>query len=190
MPFIHRLIETPTNIESNAFYFIRNKEGIDFLAGSGTGLNKAFPLKPRVTVDGPTELIYGAIGRYEITNYGMESSYTVSSTDGSVELDGDYLSLSCNDLSKSKVEFTLNERVFTVHLKSILINAPTILSPVNNSTNVSTSGLTLTSNAFSMNDGSTDNHVATDWEIATDENFTNVVASSYSDGVNKTTYTP
>ena len=68
------------------------------------------------------------------------------------------------------------------------INTPSILNPVNNSINTDPY-LQFESSAFST-DGVTDTHEYTDWEIASDLGFTNIVRSSYADTVNLTTYMP
>lgn len=69
-----------------------------------------------------------------------------------------------------------------------LVNTPSITQPVNNGTNTDPY-LTIIGSAFST-DGVLDTHYSTDWEIATDSDFTNIVQSSYGDTVNKTSFSP
>ena len=68
------------------------------------------------------------------------------------------------------------------------INTPSILNPINNSINTDPY-LQFESSVFST-DGVTDTHEYTDWEVATDLEFTNIVRSSYNDNVNLTTFMP
>ena len=68
------------------------------------------------------------------------------------------------------------------------INTPSIMYPTNNSVNTDPY-LEFVSSAFST-DGVTDTHEYTDWEVATDLAFTNIVRSSYNDNVNLTTFMP
>lgn len=67
-------------------------------------------------------------------------------------------------------------------------NTPSITSPTNNATDIDAQGQ-LTSSAFAVGSG-VDTHASTDWEIATDAAFTNIIKSSITDGVNKTSWTP
>ena len=67
-------------------------------------------------------------------------------------------------------------------------NTPAITSPTNNATNIDAQGQ-LTSSAFAVGSG-VDTHATTDWEIATDAAFTNIIKSSMADSSNKITWTP
>ena len=65
---------------------------------------------------------------------------------------------------------------------------PTITEPVNGSTNTDPY-MVINASAFTLN-GAVDTHVSTDWEIATDSEFTTIVQSSYNDTVNMTSFAP
>lgn len=69
-----------------------------------------------------------------------------------------------------------------------VLNTPSITLPSNGATSQNTN-LTLTSSTWASlnNDGS---HASSDWEISTNNTFTNIVASSYSSTTNKTSFTP
>ena len=66
-------------------------------------------------------------------------------------------------------------------------NQPSITSPANNATGQS-ANVTLSSSAFSSTGA--DTHASSDWQVATDSGFTNIVKRSDGDAVNKTTWTP
>lgn len=67
------------------------------------------------------------------------------------------------------------------------IKKPTITSPTNGTTGFWN---TITSSAFTTSSTFEGKHEASDWEIATDANFTNIIESSYNDTVNLTSYLP
>lgn len=70
----------------------------------------------------------------------------------------------------------------------ITVTTPKVTSPKEAATGVSTSATMTTSN-FSVTKG-VDTHTSSDWELATDAAFTNIVKSNYRDMVNKTTWNP
>lgn len=71
-----------------------------------------------------------------------------------------------------------------------IVGRPSVISPINNTADVDPSGLLFESTAFNPINLPTASHVASDWEIATDAGFTNVVYSSYADAVNLLSWTP
>lgn len=73
-----------------------------------------------------------------------------------------------------------------VTIQANSINTPSIASPANASDGNSLSP-SLSSSVFSVTGGS-DTHQSSDWQIATDSNFSNIVASVTGDTVNKTTW--
>jgi len=64
------------------------------------------------------------------------------------------------------------------------VDTPTITSPANNATDIGEEP-TITTSAFSVT-GPSDTHVSTDWQIATDAAFTNIVYESLDDASNLT----
>ncbi len=73
-----------------------------------------------------------------------------------------------------------------VTIQANSINTPSISSPANASDGNSLSP-SLSSSVFSVTGGS-DTHQSSDWQIATDSNFSNIVASVTGDTINKTTW--
>jgi hypothetical protein len=70
---------------------------------------------------------------------------------------------------------------------TISVITPSIISPGAGSLNVSLTP-TLSGSAFSMT-GSVATHLKTDWQIASDATFTNIVSQSANDALNKTSWT-
>lgn len=68
------------------------------------------------------------------------------------------------------------------------IAKPSITAPTNGETDVDPD-TTIYSSPFAVTGGTT-THQSSDWELATDPNFTNIVASSYNDTTNKTSWKP
>jgi len=72
---------------------------------------------------------------------------------------------------------------------TVYIGTPTNTTPTDTATDVGESGdITLIASAFACVGGA-DTHASTDWEISTDESFTNVVWRSLTDSVNLETVT-
>ena len=70
---------------------------------------------------------------------------------------------------------------------NIYVETPTFTNPTNGETGVG-AGFTATTSAFGVANGS-DSHVSTDWQLATDASFSNVIYQSIGDTSNKTSIT-
>jgi hypothetical protein len=68
--------------------------------------------------------------------------------------------------------------------KACYPDPPSITNPTNLDIDVATN-VTFTSSAYSIESGCSETHTGSDWEVATDSGFTNVVAASYDDTSNK-----
>jgi hypothetical protein len=68
------------------------------------------------------------------------------------------------------------------------IRKPSITSPANNATNQSSSSLSFTASSFQIV-GKATSHSKSDWQIASDSGFSNIVVSITNDTTNKTTWT-
>lgn len=83
---------------------------------------------------------------------------------------------------------------FTTANPAAVVNVPVIATPANGATSVAVTGgsggsLSVTASAFTLASG-VDTHANTDWQIATDAAFSNIVVQSLVDSTNKTTWTP
>jgi hypothetical protein len=95
-----------------------------------------------------------------------------------------------------KGTFTIGDSVasttdlWTVTTAAVIpsVTAPTITTPISGSTGITVTP-TFTTSAYSALNGA-GAHASTDWQVATDAAFTNVVASSLTDTANKTSWTP
>ncbi len=77
---------------------------------------------------------------------------------------------------------------FTTPSTFIFINQPTISSPTNNAID-QVGNPSIVSSAFATTPAGQDTHVSSDWQVATDSNFTTIVDSSTADTTNLTSYT-
>ena len=192
MTSINRVLnDFPTTVVPNEIYLVKKGTGIELgISTQNPVTPEVVQLKKPMTIQGPTSLFHGEVGTFKITNYGTDTDYTVSSLDGTISRVNDTVTFTCSDTSKTSASFKIGYRTITIPMKAIKPKEAVIQSPVSGSS-VNASGLQLTTGAFQMNYSlAGDTHLSTDWEIATDPGFTNIVKSSYNDTVNKTTFTP
>lgn len=139
----------------------------------------------QIAVKGPTSVFVGQTVQYKITNYDMFTLYALEVISGSVSRIRDTIYYTA-PTNAQPGGFTLNGRSIRPTIKPPGPVTPSITSPVNNAVSVATS-YAFTSSAFQqIGDAST--HQSSDWQIATDIDFTNVVKSAINDTVNKTNW--
>lgn len=138
------------------------------------------------TLNGPTVVYTGQTVDYTITNYDINTAYEVSASVGSLTRSGDTISYTAPGTTGPLV-LTVNNKVANVSIEATSPIAPSITSPVTGSTNL-TASVSVSSTVFAMNTGA-DTHLSSDWQVATDSEFTNVVSSTVNDTVNKTSWT-
>jgi len=137
------------------------------------------------TVMGPTTMLSSTNGTFTITNYDSTREYNVVAVGGSVSRNGETISYTAPAVSGS-YGFTVNGKRITVNVSAPTVNTPSVTSPVNGTTGVNSS-VTFTSSAFGISGGS-DTHYSSDWQLATDSGFVNVVRSITDSGSAKTTW--
>ena len=138
------------------------------------------------TVNGPTSLTVNQVQAYTITNYNSFKIYDVQAISGSVSVSGATITYTA-PATEIPGGFTINGRKIDITIIGIKPASPTITFPTFNSTGISTTATAIAS-AFAMTTGS-DTHLSSDWQIATDSAFTNIIAQSIDDTVNKTSWT-
>lgn len=138
------------------------------------------------TVNGPTSLTINQVQAYSITNYNSFKAYDVQAISGSVSVSGATITYTA-PATEIPGGFTINGRKINITIIGIKPATPTITFPTFNSTGISTTA-SATSSAFAMTTGS-DTHLSSDWQVATDSTFTNIIAQSINDTVNKTSWT-
>jgi len=122
---------------------------------------------------------------FTITDYDSFLSYTLTAIGGSVSRSGNTITYTAPG-SAGPSGFIINGKTISVAVGANIVMAPSINNIINGANNID-STISLTGTAFTVSSGS-DTHQFTDWQIATDSGFTNIVTQSISDTVNKTSW--
>ena len=187
---IHRVLSLPASPVAGDYYLVKSATGIGFYAAKkdGSGYLK---LARQVKVSGPTSLYHNQTGTYTIKGYSDLLTYQITSSDGTVVVTGGTFTFVCTDTAKTSATITINGRAIVVTIKKVVVNPPTITSPVNGATNLLASNVTVTASAFGLSfAGASDTHLSSDWEVSTSPTFASIAYSSYNDTVNKLSWKP
>jgi hypothetical protein len=141
-----------------------------------------------ISIDGAKQVTAGSINNYSIVGYSGFDSYTVSVSAGSISRTNGNISFTAPNTPQT-VSLTINGRVFTIDVvpASAYVNTPSITSPINGAVNQGPD-VVINSSAFSVS-GGTDTHEGTDWQVATDATFTNIVTNLVNNTSNKISLT-
>ena len=160
-------------------------------AGGVLSLDSDKKLKPEViaglsvtgiSIDGPTSMTINQVQNFTITDYDSFLSYSISAIGGSVSRSGNTITYTAPATAGAS-GFIINGKTITVAVGANIVMAPSITNIINGATNID-STISLTGSIFTVSSGS-DTHQFTDWQIATDNAFTNIISQSISDTVNK-----
>ena len=129
-------------------------------------------------IEGPLKGIFGATLVYTITNYSFIRKYTVSMETGTIEQNKDKIFVTPN--SSGDHVFSVNDRFFLINILSGIIYKP-YLTDVTASSQQS-GGKTLQTLYLKNSDFSSsrisETHLSTQWIVATDKDFVNVIANT------------
>lgn len=142
-------------------------------------------LVPKVNLDGNFSVFINQTVQFTITDYDIFKQYTISVDRGTISRSGPTLTYTAPGTTGA-VNLTINGRVIQFNVSVASPQQPVISSPANGASNLGP-GLSVTASAFVAVGGSF-THTSTDWQLATDAAFTNVVQSSIDDTVNKTSW--
>lgn len=129
---------------------------------------------------------------YQITDYNSFSVYTAETTVGTISITDDSVTLVMPPTT-AETQLTMNiikdgrPNYFVVAIGAQSIAAPVITSPLNNATSVSLS-VSIQTDGFITVPAGQDTHASTNWQIATDNLFTNLVVNVTADTVNKVVF--
>lgn len=194
-------IPNASGIPDNGFYVrhggtkdlvgvLTSSEGQPFGIAITTGDNKVNPanidssgLGYRPTLTGPKTGLLGQMLEYTITNFSDFRNYVATTDAGTVVVVGDKVHFTPN--ANGFKTFVLNGRSFEIEVGDVRVVTPSITGPASNT------GLNynfnVTSSAFATLN-SNDAHESSDWELSLYNDFHTLVASSYNDVVNKTSW--
>jgi len=145
-----------------------------------------------VALSGNPVITAGSSENYQITNFSSFDTYEVSiefdnGGTGNVSITDDLISVDIDAGATGGVVLTVTKGGvaydFELAIGSSQINRPSIVFPVNGATNMPTN-ITLESSNFTTTPAGFDTHTATDWQVATDITFSNVIAESLNDTTN------
>lgn len=136
------------------------------------------------TINGPDNLYPTQVVSYTITNYDSLSSYAITVSAGSCILNNDTIKFTAPSTAQV-VTLTINGRAVPITVKEPWPLKPTLAASTSGS-NAQAVG-TMTGSVFQMVVGSL-THLSTDWQVSTNNTFTNIVVSSIGDTTNKTNW--
>ncbi len=143
-----------------------------------------------VSLSGDANIYVTQTKTYAITNYNVFSTYEVMTTAGTVSISGDQINFTAPSTSQAVTLTVVKDTSatqFSLVVQAAGVTTPTNSSPSNGATDQNGT-VTLTSSAFAWY-GLSDTHLNSDWQLATDAGFTNVVRSASADATNKTSWT-
>ena len=134
-----------------------------------------------ISLEGPSLVLQGTTNTFTITNYDDFSEYTVVTSVGTISRDGDTITLVVPpDAGDSTIGMGVTRngstRVFQLGLGTISVVTPSIVSPQEGATGVPTS-TTFQSTPFSTAPVGMGAHLSSEWQVARDLGFTDIVAS-------------
>jgi hypothetical protein len=137
-----------------------------------------------ISIDGPVSVIVNSINEYTIGRYSNFNDYNITSDAGNINRVNETITLTA-PAAPGVITLTINGKSFSIDVvpATTHVNTPSITSPVTGATNLGPD-IAITSSLFSATGGS-DTHEGTDWQIATDANFTNIVASATNSSTDK-----
>lgn len=142
-----------------------------------------------VSLKGPTTVLANSSNVYTITDYNSFSSYSVSSSTGSVSISGETITLTLTTVSGNEVVLSVEKDDvaynFVIGLGAQSVATPSITYPSQGQGSVELSP-TLSSTAFATLPAGQDTHQSSQWQVASDANFTNIVFDSGITTTNKT----
>lgn len=138
------------------------------------------------TVNGPTVVYTRTNSTHVITNYDIATTYTVEAIFGTVKLDKGVITYAPGSIS-GPGGFILNGKSFGIEVRQATVEKASILTPITGAENMPAS-VTITSTSY-VSSGGAGTHQATSWQLATDQDFTNIVQQSANDTGNLTSWT-
>jgi len=139
----------------------------------------------QISLNGPKTVYPGSSNAFTITDFDAWSRYTVEADTGVVSLSSDTVTLDL-DAAESADHLTMTISRNGTNVDFVLavggesIAAPNVTNPVNGAINVGASP-TATTNAFETYPADMDTHISTDWQLATDASFSNIIWQSLGD---------
>lgn len=141
-----------------------------------------------IAIDGAKQVTVNSVNSYSIVGYSNFDSYIVSTSAGTITHANGNISFTAPATAQT-VSIIINGKTFAIDVIPVTeyVNTPSITSPINGSVNLGPD-VVITTSAFLVT-GSSDTHEGTDWQVATDASFTNMVTNLVNNSSNKTSLT-
>ena len=157
--------------------------------GGIAGLNSQVKFDPNrlytenigtVSLDGPTKVVKGTSVQYQITNFDSFTDYSLSCNLGQVDLIDNQVIYTA-PVNTGTIALTINQKTYNIAIVDFKPTTPTVNGTHTPGVGENVTGSFLSS-AFAIV-GTTDVHDSSDWQIATDSNFTTIIDSVQEDRV-------
>lgn len=184
------------NSDPNVIYFEKDNNNFKCKISDQTGDN-VFDVTDTTNTDTllPTftgNVYIGQTVTFRITNYSSFKNYNVSATVGSVVRDIDEINYTA-PMTAQEGGFVVNGRTIHITVHPVTLKAPSIIQPLANAVDVQLP-LVVYRTGLEVNEPGVDttNYAwqNSDWQLATDVNFTNIVDQSLGDVVSQTGWGP
>ena len=168
------------NVTSPAYGDFLTYDGVNWVNVQGS------TLLARPTIVGPNELVIHQTQDYTITNYDDFTTYDLVPISGSVSRVGDTITYIAPDSAQTG-GFTINGAIVLVDIINVVPDTPSIDSPVTGSIDLGPS-VDFIGSTFAVT-GFTDTHEGSDWQLATDGGFNDIVDEVVDSATDKETWT-
>ena len=183
-----QLGEIAINTTDGKLYIKKSVDGVESVV-SPTGSASS-----GISLQGSLSLYVNQSTTLTITNYDSATSYSVSATGGTATISGDTITYTAGSTAGSFALSITASNTDGTSMRSVAVTVnaagilqPTNASPTNAATNQDGPSLTLSASAF-QTVGMTDTHASSDWQVATDSAFTNVISSASASTTSKTSW--
>lgn len=183
-----QLGEIAINTTDGKLYIKKSVNGVETVVsptGSASG---------GVSLQGSLSLYVNQSTTLTITDYDSATSYSVSATGGTATISGDTITYNAGSTAGTFAVSITTSNTDGTSMRSVAITVnaagilqPTNVSPTNAATNQDGPSLTLTASAFQIV-GITDTHASSDWQVATDSAFSNIVSGEAASTTSKTSW--
>ena len=136
----------------------------------------------KARVDGDAFIQVGETKEYYLTTYDCFTEYDIRPYGGTVERDGAVIRFTAGNTT-GEAGFIVNDYVCKIEIQGEAVTRPDIVFPGENANDIGTT-LRIVASGFRV--VGSDTHKASDWQLATDPNFTSIKRSSYNNTKNLT----
>ena len=175
-------------IENNTYYIKVRYHGesipqSNWSSTSSFQTQVAFPTSEVYTVTGPSSLVVNESGDYILINYDPNVNYIITPLAGTVSRLNDVITYTAPSTTGT-YGFNVNGHVVYIEVTPLTVQTPTIIDPPNDQIDME-QYVTITASAFTVFGGG-DSHLSTNWQLSTDQFFTQLVMNVIDDNVNLT----